>query len=255
MSCIGLILWKELTQAQTPILIQLLLQPLLGGDVHVRAQRPSRPSDPSSSMSVPPIQLGDATTVTETTHMSSVHTTTSISSAHTTTPISTIYTTTPILAAHTTTPISSAHTTFMFVPTPSFCTPHHEHTVSFLTQTFNPLASFLGVTPSSPTQSDDPSLPTQSIGPSSVTQSIVPTSATQSSSPASVTQLGGPASTTHQPSGPSSATQLEDLVGDIDVGDHGRGRGRDTKWPQLDMPVVLKRNPPRNKKKPCCETE
>ena len=60
-----------------------------------------------------------------------------------------------------------------------------------------------------------------------------------------------------QPSGPSSATQLEDLVRDIEVGDHGRGRGRGrgTKRTQPDMPVVLKRNPPRNKRKPCCGTE
>jgi hypothetical protein len=115
------------------------------------AQRPSRPSDSNSSMSVPPTQLGDATTVTETTPMSSAYTTTLISSAHTTTPFSTAHTTTPISSAHTTTPIlvahtttsisvahtttpiSSAHTTFMFIPTSSLSTPHHEHTVNFLT--------------------------------------------------------------------------------------------------------------------------
>ena len=57
------------------------------------AQRLSRPSDLSSSMSVPPTQLGDATTVTETIPMSSAHTTTPISSAHTTTPISIVHTT------------------------------------------------------------------------------------------------------------------------------------------------------------------
>uniref|UniRef100_A0A2N9EDD0 Aminotransferase-like plant mobile domain-containing protein n=1 Tax=Fagus sylvatica TaxID=28930 RepID=A0A2N9EDD0_FAGSY len=223
---------------------------------HPRAQRPSRPSDPSSSMSVPPIQLRDATTVTETTPMSSAHTTTPISvaqtttpisAAHTTTPISSTNTTTPISVAHTTTPISVAHTT-----TP-ISAAHHEHTVSFLTQTFSPLASFADVTPSSPTQSVGPSSPTQSVGPSSVTQSVVPTSVTQSGGPASATQLSGPAAL---PS-PSSATQLEDLVRDIEVGDHGRGRGRGrgTKRPQPDMPVVLKRNPPRNKRKPCCGTE
>ena len=62
---------------------------------------------------------------------------------------------------------------------------------------------------------------------------------------------------THQPSGPYSATQLEDLVGDIYVGDHsrGRGRGRGTKRPQQNMPVVVKRNPTRNKRKPCCGTK
>ena len=38
-SCIGLILCKELTQTQTPILIQLFLQLLLGGDVHVHSAR------------------------------------------------------------------------------------------------------------------------------------------------------------------------------------------------------------------------
>uniref|UniRef100_A0A2N9J4B1 Aminotransferase-like plant mobile domain-containing protein n=1 Tax=Fagus sylvatica TaxID=28930 RepID=A0A2N9J4B1_FAGSY len=72
------------------------------------------------------------------------------------------------------------------------------------------------------------------------------------------TQLSGPAPALPQPSDPSSATQLEDLVRDIEVGDHrgrGRGRGRGTKRPQPDMPVVLKRNPPRNKRKPCCGTE
>ena len=131
-------------------------------------------------MSVPPTQLRDATTVTETT---------------------------PTSSAQTTTPISAAH---------------HEHTISILTQTFSPLASFSDVTPSSPTQSVGPSSP------------ALP-----------------------QPSGPSSATQLEDLVRDIEVGDHGRGRGRGrgTKRPQPDMPVVLKRNPPRNKRKPCCGTK
>uniref|UniRef100_A0A2N9G291 Aminotransferase-like plant mobile domain-containing protein n=1 Tax=Fagus sylvatica TaxID=28930 RepID=A0A2N9G291_FAGSY len=218
---------------------------------HPRAQRPSRPSDPSSSMSVPPIQLRDATTVTETTPMSVAHTTTPISvaqtttpisAAHTTTPISSTNTTTPISVAHTTTPISVAHTT-----TP-ISAAHHEHTISFLTQTFSPLASFSDVTPSSPTQS---------VGPSSVPQSVVPTLVTQSGAPASATQLSGPAPALPQPSGPSSATQLEDLVRDIEVGDHGRGRGRGrgTKRPQPDMPVVLKRNPPRNKRKPCCGTE
>uniref|UniRef100_A0A2N9GV37 Aminotransferase-like plant mobile domain-containing protein n=1 Tax=Fagus sylvatica TaxID=28930 RepID=A0A2N9GV37_FAGSY len=218
-------------EMMTPVLIQLFLQPLLGGECpraqrppRPRAQRPSRPSDPSSSMSVPPTQLRDATTVTKTTPMSSAHTTTPISVAHTTTPISVAQTTTPISAAH------------------------HEHTVSFLTQTFSPLASFSGVTPSSPTQS---------VGPTLVTQSVVPTSVTQSGGPASSTQLGGPAPSLPHPSGPSSATQLEDLVRDIEVGDHGmgRGRGRGTKRPQPDMPVVLKRNPPRNKRKPCCGTE
>jgi hypothetical protein len=174
-----------------------------------RAQRLSRPSDPSSSISVPPTQLRDATTVTETTPMSSAYTTTPISIAHTTTPIS---------AAHTTTPISAAH---------------HEHTVSFLTQTFSPLASFSGVTLSSPTQSVSPSSPTQSVGPTLVTQSFLPISVTQSGGPASGTQLGGPAPSLPHPSGLSSATQLEDLVRDIEVGDHGmgRGRGRGTKRP------------------------
>uniref|UniRef100_A0A2N9H690 Aminotransferase-like plant mobile domain-containing protein n=1 Tax=Fagus sylvatica TaxID=28930 RepID=A0A2N9H690_FAGSY len=102
-----------------------------------------------------------------------------------------------------------------------------------------------------------PSSPTQSVGPSSVPQSVVPTLVTQSGAPASATQLSGPAPALPQPSGPSSATQLEDLVRDIEVGDHGRGRGRGrgTKRPQPDMPVVLKRNPPRNKRKPCCGTE
>uniref|UniRef100_A0A2N9GC63 Aminotransferase-like plant mobile domain-containing protein n=1 Tax=Fagus sylvatica TaxID=28930 RepID=A0A2N9GC63_FAGSY len=180
---------------------------------HPRAQRPSRPSDLSSSMSVPPIQLRDATTVTETTPMSSAHTITPISVAQTTTPISAAHTTTPISVAHTTNPISVAHTT-----TP-ISAAHHEHTVSFLTQTFSLLASFADVTPSSPTQSVGPSSPTQSVGPSSVTQSVVPTSITQSGGPASATQ------------------------------------DRGTKRPQPDMPVVLKRNPPRNKGKPCCGTE
>uniref|UniRef100_A0A2N9I020 Aminotransferase-like plant mobile domain-containing protein n=1 Tax=Fagus sylvatica TaxID=28930 RepID=A0A2N9I020_FAGSY len=82
------------------------------------------------------------------------------------------------------------------------------------------------VTPSLSTHIGGPSLPTQSVGPSSRTQSVVPTSATQLGGPASATQLGGLASAMHQSIGPSSATQLEDLVGDIDVGDHGRGRGR-----------------------------
>uniref|UniRef100_A0A2N9I654 Aminotransferase-like plant mobile domain-containing protein n=1 Tax=Fagus sylvatica TaxID=28930 RepID=A0A2N9I654_FAGSY len=102
-----------------------------------------------------------------------------------------------------------------------------------------------------------PATSTQSVGPSSVTQSVVPTSVTQSGGPTSATQLSGPARALPQPSGPSSATQLEDLVRDIEVGDHGRGRGRDrgTKRPQLDMPVVLKRNPPHNKRKPCCGIE
>uniref|UniRef100_A0A2N9H7H7 Aminotransferase-like plant mobile domain-containing protein n=1 Tax=Fagus sylvatica TaxID=28930 RepID=A0A2N9H7H7_FAGSY len=91
--------------------------------------------------------------------------------------------------------------------------------------------------------------------PHPLTQSVVLTSVTQSGGPASATQLSGPAPALPQPSGPSSATQLEDLVRDIEVGDHGRGRGRGTKRPQPDMPVVLKRNPPRNKRKPCCGTE
>ena len=98
-----------------------------------RAQRPSHPSDSSTSASVPPTQLGDATTLTKTTLMST---------------------------AHITTPISSAHTTFIFVPTPSLSTPHHKHTVNFLTQTFSPLSSFLGVTPSSDMDIGGPSLPT-----------------------------------------------------------------------------------------------
>ena len=182
---------------------------------HPRPQRLSPPSDPSSSMSVPPIQLRDAT-VTETTPMSVAQTTTPISSTNTTTPISVAQTTTPISVAHTTTPISAAH---------------DEHTISFLTQTFSPLASFADVTPSSPTQLVGPFSPTQSVGPSSVPQSVVPTLVTQS----------------------------EDLVQDIEVGDHGRGRGRGrgrgTKRLEPDMPVVLKRNPPRNKRKPCCGTE
>jgi hypothetical protein len=144
----------------------------------------------------------------------------------------------------------------------------NEHTVSFLTQTFSPLASFSSVTPSSPTQSVGPSSPTKSVGPSlstqsvgspSVTQSVVPTSVTQSGGPALATQLGGPAPALPHPSGPSSVTQLEDLVRDIEVGDHGRGRSRGkgggTKWPQPDMLVVLKRNPPHNKRKPCCGIE
>uniref|UniRef100_A0A2N9ECY8 Aminotransferase-like plant mobile domain-containing protein n=1 Tax=Fagus sylvatica TaxID=28930 RepID=A0A2N9ECY8_FAGSY len=126
---------------------------------HPRPQRLSPPSDPSSSMSVPPIQLRDATTVTETT---------------------------PI------------------------CYPIVTDTVSWSVGPFSP---------------------TQSVGPSSVPQSVVPTLVTQS----------------------------EDLVQDIEVGDHGRGRGRGrgrgTKRPEPDMPVVLKRNPPRNKRKPCCGTE
>jgi hypothetical protein len=155
-----------------------------------RAQRPPRPrtqhlscpSDPSTSMSVPPTQLGDATTLTETTPISSTHTTTPISFAHTTTPIlfahttnliSSAHTTTPISSARTTTPISSTHTTFMFVPTPSLSTPHHEHTASFPTQTYSPPSSFLGVTPSLATHIGGPSLLTQSVGPSSVTQSVV----------------------------------------------------------------------------------
>ena len=54
---------------------------------------------------------------------------------------------------------------------------------------------------------------------------------------------------------PTLVTQSEDLVQDIEVGDHGRGRGRGTKRLEPDMPVVLKRNPPRNKRKPCCGTE
>uniref|UniRef100_A0A2N9GTM6 Aminotransferase-like plant mobile domain-containing protein n=1 Tax=Fagus sylvatica TaxID=28930 RepID=A0A2N9GTM6_FAGSY len=231
------------------------------------AQRPSRPSDPSSSMSVPLTQLRDATTVTETTPMSSAHTTTPISVAQTTTPISAAQTTTPISSPNTTTPISVAHTTTpisVAQTTTPISAAHHEHTVSFLTQTFSPLASFSGVTPSSPTQSVGPSshtqsvgpsLPTQSVGPPLVTQSVAPTSITQSGGPASAIQLGGSAPALPYPSGPSSATQLEDLVQDIEVGDHGRGRGRGTKRPQLDMPVVLKRNPPRNKRKPCCGTE
>uniref|UniRef100_A0A2N9FR38 Aminotransferase-like plant mobile domain-containing protein n=1 Tax=Fagus sylvatica TaxID=28930 RepID=A0A2N9FR38_FAGSY len=73
--------------------------------------------------------------------------------------------------------------------------------------------------------------PHSQVGPSSVPQSVVPTLVTQS----------------------------EDLVQDIEVGDHGRGRGRGrgrgTKRLEPDMPVVLKRNPPRNKRKPCCGTE
>uniref|UniRef100_A0A2N9IHE9 Aminotransferase-like plant mobile domain-containing protein n=1 Tax=Fagus sylvatica TaxID=28930 RepID=A0A2N9IHE9_FAGSY len=125
-----------------------------------RAQCSSRPSDPSSSMSVPPIQLRDATTVTETTPMSSAHTTTPISVAQTTTPISAAHTTTLISVAHTTTPISAAH---------------HEH------------------------MSVGPSSPRQSVGPSSVTQSVVPTSVTQSGGPASATQLSGPAPALPQP--------------------------------------------------------
>uniref|UniRef100_A0A2N9IAZ4 Aminotransferase-like plant mobile domain-containing protein n=1 Tax=Fagus sylvatica TaxID=28930 RepID=A0A2N9IAZ4_FAGSY len=180
---------------------------------HPRPQRLSPPSDPSSSMSVPPIQLRDAT-VTETTPMSvaqtttpipvaqtttpisAAQTTTPISSTNTTTPISVAQTTTPISVAQTTTPISVAHTT-----TP-ISAAHHEHTISFLAQTFSPLASFSDVTPSSPTQS---------VGPF------------------------------------SSHTWV------IMVGVRGRGRG--TKRLEPDMPVVLKRNPPRNKRKPCCGTE
>uniref|UniRef100_A0A2N9EQQ3 Aminotransferase-like plant mobile domain-containing protein n=1 Tax=Fagus sylvatica TaxID=28930 RepID=A0A2N9EQQ3_FAGSY len=192
---------------------------------HPRAQRPSRPSDPSSSMSVPPIQLRDATTVTETTPMSSAHTTTPISVAQTTTPISAAQTTTPISSTNTTTPISVAHTTTPISvahTTTPISAAHHEHTVSFLTQTFSPLASFADVTPSSPTQSVGPSSPRQSVGPSSVTQSVVPTSVTQSGGPASATQVG---------------------VG-VEV-QNGHNQ----------MPVVLKRNPPRNKRKPCCGTE
>uniref|UniRef100_A0A2N9IKW6 Aminotransferase-like plant mobile domain-containing protein n=1 Tax=Fagus sylvatica TaxID=28930 RepID=A0A2N9IKW6_FAGSY len=167
---------------------------------HPRAQRPSRPSDPSSSMSVPPIQLRDATTVTETTPMSVAQTTTPISVAQTTTPISAAQTTTPISSPNTTTPISVAHTTTPISvahSTTPISAAHHEHTISFLTQTFSPLASFADVTPSSPTQSVGPFSPTQSGGPSSVPQSVVPTLVTQS----------------------------EDLVQDIEVGDHGRGKG------------------------------
>uniref|UniRef100_A0A2N9FXJ1 Aminotransferase-like plant mobile domain-containing protein n=1 Tax=Fagus sylvatica TaxID=28930 RepID=A0A2N9FXJ1_FAGSY len=145
---------------------------------HPRAQRLSPPSDPSSSMSVPPIQLRDATTVTETTPMSVAHTTTPISVAQTTTPISAAQTTTPISSTNTTTPISVAHTTTPISvahTTTPISAAHHEHTISFLTQTFSPLASFSDVTPSSPTQSVGPFSPTQSVGPSSVPQSVVPT--------------------------------------------------------------------------------
>uniref|UniRef100_A0A2N9F4Q3 Aminotransferase-like plant mobile domain-containing protein n=1 Tax=Fagus sylvatica TaxID=28930 RepID=A0A2N9F4Q3_FAGSY len=201
---------------------------------HPRAQCPSRPSDPSSSMSVPPIQLRDATTVTETTPISVAQTTTPISVAQTTTPISAAQTTTPISSTNTTTPISVAQTTTPIAvahSTTPISAAHHEHTISFLAQTFSPLASFSDVTPSSPTQPVGPFSPTQSVGPSSVPQSVVPTLVTQS----------------------------EDLVQDIEVGDHGRGRGRGrgrgTKRLEPDMPVVLKRNPPRNKRKPCCGTE
>uniref|UniRef100_A0A2N9EEU1 Aminotransferase-like plant mobile domain-containing protein n=1 Tax=Fagus sylvatica TaxID=28930 RepID=A0A2N9EEU1_FAGSY len=198
------------------------------------AQRPSRPSDPNSSMSVPPTQLRDATTVTETTSMSSTHTTTPISVAQTTTPISVAQTTTPISAAHTTTVISAAHTT-----TP-ISAAHHEHTVSFLTQTFSPLASFSGVIPSSSTQSVGPSSPTQSVGPTLVTQSVVPTSVTQLGGPASGTQLGGPAPSFPHPSGLSSATQLEDLVRDIEVGDHGNlVVGLSDNFTRMEKPKVV----------------
>uniref|UniRef100_A0A2N9EHH7 Aminotransferase-like plant mobile domain-containing protein n=1 Tax=Fagus sylvatica TaxID=28930 RepID=A0A2N9EHH7_FAGSY len=174
---------------------------------HPRAQRPSRPSDPSSSMSVPPIQLRDATTVTETTPMSVAQTTTPISVAQTTTPISAAQTTTPISSPNTTTPISVAHTTTPISvahSTTPISAAHHEHTISFLTQTFSPLASFADVTPSSPTQS---------VGPFSPTQSVV------------------------HPQCPRV------------------GVGVGTKRLEPDMPVVLKRNPPRNKRKPCCGTE
>uniref|UniRef100_A0A2N9EXT3 Phosphoacetylglucosamine mutase n=1 Tax=Fagus sylvatica TaxID=28930 RepID=A0A2N9EXT3_FAGSY len=229
----------ERNNTDSDISIHTTVPPTAPPRRRLRAQHPSRPPDLSTSMSVPPTQLGDATTLTETTPISSKHTTTPILFAHTTTPIS---------SAYTTNPISFSHTTFMFVPTPSLSTPHHKHTTSFLTQIYSPPSSFLGVTPSSTTHIGDPSLPTQSVSPSSVTQSIVPTlathssglaSATQSGGPSSTTQLGGPASVTHQPSGPSSATQLEDLVGDIYVRDHGRGRGRGTKRPQPDMPVGI----------------
>ena len=98
-----------------------------------RAQHQPCSSDPSTSMSVPLTELGDATTLIETTLISS---------------------------ARTTTPISSAHTTFMFVPIPSLSTPHHEHTASFTTQTYSPPSSFSGVTPSSAMHISGPSLPT-----------------------------------------------------------------------------------------------
>uniref|UniRef100_A0A2N9GDP4 Aminotransferase-like plant mobile domain-containing protein n=1 Tax=Fagus sylvatica TaxID=28930 RepID=A0A2N9GDP4_FAGSY len=222
MSCIGLILCKELTpdsdtntHTTVPPTATRRRRPRAQRPPHPRPQRLSPPSDPSSSMSVPPIQLRDATTVTETTPMSvaqtttpipvaqtttpisAAQTTTPISSTNTTTPISVAQTTTPISVAQTTTPISVAHTT-----TP-ISAAHHEHTISFLAQTFSPLASFSDVTPSSPTQSVGPFSSTQSVGPSSVPQ----------------------------------------------------GRGRGTKRLEPDMPVVLKRNPPRNKRKPCCGTE
>uniref|UniRef100_A0A2N9GJU2 Aminotransferase-like plant mobile domain-containing protein n=1 Tax=Fagus sylvatica TaxID=28930 RepID=A0A2N9GJU2_FAGSY len=180
---------------------------------HPRVQRPSRPSDPSSSMSVPPIQLRDATTFTETTPMSS---------AHTTTPISVAQTTTPISAAQTTT----HHLIYQHYYLHLSCPYYHPHL-------------------SCPHYYSHLSCPTMSIR-HPVRWSSISHPIKWSSIQPFLSQVV-----------PSSATQLEDLVRDIEVGDHGRGRGRGrgTKRPQPDMPVVLKRNPPRNKRKPCCGTE
>uniref|UniRef100_A0A2N9G3G5 Aminotransferase-like plant mobile domain-containing protein n=1 Tax=Fagus sylvatica TaxID=28930 RepID=A0A2N9G3G5_FAGSY len=161
-------------------------------------------------------------------------TTTPISAAHTTTPISVAHTTNPISVAHTTTPISAAH---------------HEHTVSFLTQTFSPTCIICRCYP----------ILTHTVSWPILTHTV---SWSILSDPVSCPNLNHPvrwSSISHpvkwSSTSPSSATQLEDLVRDIEVGDHGRGRDRGTKRPQPDMPVVLKRNPPRNKGKPCCGTE